>query len=45
VNAIPSARHTVRMPCPRPPAAPMTDTCRGSGRDGVSLGGGVMVDR
>ena len=26
VNSIPSARHTLRMPWPRPPAAPMTAT-------------------
>src|SRR2546421_2014683 len=37
VNTIPSARHTLQMPWPRPPAAPMTATCRGSRRDSPTL--------
>lgn len=43
VNAILSARHTLRMPWPRPPAAPMTATWRGSSGEGETVAAGVMV--
>jgi len=37
VKSIPSERHTLRMPWPRPPAAPMTATWRGSSRCGLII--------
>ncbi len=44
VKSIPSVRHTLRMPCPRPPAAPITATRRGSDRDELISAGVVMVE-
>jgi hypothetical protein len=39
VNPIPSVLHTSRIPCPKPPAAPITATWWGSGRIGSSANG------